>query len=148
MQTSKSQYLNNLLQKLKSNQLPQQTCKFYSKYPEDDIFLFCCLYLKCRKLCYADYMDTGIKLFSACVNFNNPAYTEYYMERAWPDICICTNSLNPTGCCLRSHCYRCKGLAMAESLNYEIQQLSLRFNVHYSWLEMGFASALRLLNRK
>jgi hypothetical protein len=37
---------------------------------------------------------------------------------------------------------------MAQSLQYEIQQLSLKFNVHYSWLEMGFASALRLLNRK
>jgi hypothetical protein len=93
-------------------------------------------------------METGIKLFSVCVDANNPAYTEYLTGTDWPDICICTNYFNSTGRCLRSHCYRCKGSVMAQSLQYEIQQLSLKFNVHYSWLEMGFASALRLLNRK
>ena len=148
MQTSKSPSLNRLLARLRNSQSQQQisnTFHFYSGDPKIDLVTFACLYLKCRDLCYKNYMETGIELFSACVKVT-PAITEYCTETDWPDTCICGFLFSDRDRNLRSHCLSCKGSHSRYSLEYEIQRISQYFGIHHSWLEMAFASAISILN--
>jgi hypothetical protein len=87
-------------------------------------------------------MEIGLDLFRATIPLHSVP-SNYCTISDWPDICICGNLISPNGMSLRNHCPDCKG--MHSGFGYEIQILNVEFGIHYSWIEMAFASALKIL---
>lgn len=89
-------------------------------------------------------MEAGFKVFSVCLDSESGKYSGYCEVANYCDICVCGKLHSETGAALRNSCFYCR--TSLESLAYEIQRLSLKFNIHHSWLSFGFASALYILH--
>lgn len=116
----------------------------------EDLILAAKLYHADRARNYINYMEKGHAIFAALA----PEVEEYkeklqvYCSIYYPDICYsCGTIYNNTGSVLRTHCHNCKaGPTYRTYPSYEIQQLSIRHKIHFSWIEAVFAiaSATRL----
>lgn len=92
-------------------------------------------------------MERGYKIFYSCLK--PEAYSSYINKSAqdiMPDVCICGNIFSKNGANFRRHCQKCKGLPKWD-IGYEMQRLELSLNIHHTWLEFGFATAISLLER-
>lgn len=107
----------------------------------ENLELACALFIRDWQNCFQNYMEKGIAVFQALVAEGR--LTGYCTERYY-GTCICGEYselyLSST---LTSHCRVCEGLSRKSTYQYEIQRLSIETGIHYSWLEYGFASAIR-----
>jgi len=87
-------------------------------------------------------MEGGFALYKLCLKPG--IYREYCTEIAGPDVCTCGQVIAWTGYNLRQHCQRCQGKRNWKP-GYEIQRIERELDIHRSWIEFGFASAVGLL---
>ena len=94
-----------------------------------------------------DYMKLGFKLWSVLVREREPGLQSYCTREA-PDVCICGRVYSSVGFRLRSDCKYCEGKSLRTRLDYDMQRLSVKFNIHPTWVCWAFTKAVYARNMK
>ena len=105
------------------------------------------LYIADIENCYMDYMKLGFKLWSVLIREDEQELRHYCTKEA-PDVCVCGRIFSMVGFRLRADCKFCEGLIGCIGLDYDMQRLSMRFNIHPTWVCWAFAKAIYYRNMK
>lgn len=132
------------LRKVGERHQSQQIC-YEPLDPAKAIVATSILYLSDMHGMYINYMKAGRELYR--LTLDPPAYYGYCKE-SYCDVCLCGNLLSDTGSILRVHCKKCEGKPPANfSIGYVHQVLHGKFKIDHSWLEYGFAEAIKVLGK-
>jgi len=108
--------------------------------------LFALFYLNDRHNMYIDYMkkakSLGKNLIGQC---EDTELGRFKPDLSGPDVCLCGaywGELSQAR--IRDYCGGCEGRHAESSLAYEFSRLQTAFKVHPSWLEVAFATAIKL----
>lgn len=107
-----------------------------------DLRIACSIYLKARSQCYIDYQAAGIAVFEVLVGAGAGWLKDYCIE-PYPDMCCCGHEVVSNQGGVRDHCPVCKGHNV--KLAYDMQRLGQELEIHYSWIQYGFAYGLKML---
>jgi hypothetical protein len=105
----------------------------------------CAIYLRATEQCYINYQSAGIAVFEILIGEGSKWLKGYCLD-PYPDMCCCGHEILSNHGGIRDHCTVCHG--KNRKLGYDRQQLASKLDLHPSWLDYGFAYALKQVGGK